>query len=139
VKFLALFLICFNLYAFPTNPDLNKSPGKLCDPNSAEFTEYRYSEHIPYCARNVTDNRKNKIYLSYNIPLTDKKNYTIDHIIPLSIGGSNGDENLWPEHLTLKKARGTLEMDVYLGLKNGTMIQKDAVRIIKCSKFGNCK
>lgn len=42
--------------------------------------------------------KQDKIYVYYRYGLTyDSKHYQIDHFIPLSIGGSNKPENLWPQ------------------------------------------
>ena len=135
MKFLFIFLVSFQLWAFPPTPDKTVSPGDLCTIENPDFKEMRYPEQIPYCKRNVTEERKVKIYEKYRIPKAERNQYTIDHIIPLSIGGSNSNKNLWPEHLTIKKARGTLEFDLYLALKNATMPQDVAIQTILDSKF----
>jgi len=132
-----LFVSSYSL-AFPKIPDVKITYGDLCTNKNSDFVEYRYSEKIPYCKRNVSSNRKNKIYNDYKIPVSERKNFTIDHLIPLSIGGSNKNSNLWAEHLILKKQRGTLELDLYLSLKSGIITQKEAINKIICSKFNNC-
>jgi hypothetical protein len=132
------FCVSVAAYAFPKTPDASITPGELCSPNDPDFKEYRYNEQIPYCERSVTSWRKAKIYDVYGIPENERNQYTIDHLIPLSIGGSNSDENLWAEHLTIKYERGTLEYDLYVKMRDGVITQKEAVRIILCSKFENC-
>lgn len=139
MKFLFLWLLFSSVASgFPQTPDQAKTPGDLCDVKDPDFKEYRYNENIPYCERNVTGWRKDKIYDSYAIPEEERNQYTIDHLIPLSIGGSNSDENLWAEHLSLKYERGSLEYDLYVKMKEGSITQAEAIRIILCSKFKNC-
>jgi hypothetical protein len=58
----------------------------VCDPG--------YSKPI----RNVPILQKKSIYRSYNVKFPQPSGaYEVDHFIPLSIGGSNDDKNLWPE------------------------------------------
>ena len=35
--------------------------------------------------------------LAYRIPMADRKRTEYDHLIPLSLGGSNDVSNLWPQ------------------------------------------
>jgi hypothetical protein len=57
---------------------------KICQPG--------YSRAV----RHTSGNLKHQVYVEYGI---DKNagNYEIDHLIPLSIGGADTRENLWPE------------------------------------------
>lgn len=131
--FLLLLILPTLLFAYPKIP---KTSGSLCNPNDPDFKEYRYKEKIPYCERNVSQMRRKKIYAAYGIDWEDRENFTIDHIIPLSIGGSNHDDNLWPEHLYIKCKRGDLEYRLYLNMRDGVITQKNAVDTILNSKFG---
>ena len=114
----------------PEIPDPDLTPGELCDTRDPDFKEYRYQERIPYCERNVTSQRKNQIYREYDVPLKKKHNYTIDHFIPLSLGGDNSDENLWPEHKKIKELRKNLEHDTFQDLRDGYINQDEAIEII---------
>ncbi|MCB0349144.1 MAG: HNH endonuclease [Bdellovibrionales bacterium] len=118
------------VYSYPLTPNLDITPSSICDTDNPDFTEYRYKERIPYCKRNVSSRFKAYIYDLYNISERCRGNYTIDHFIPLSIGGDNTLENLWPEHKQIKAERPNLEYDIYLKLKNGKITQKQAVQII---------
>ena len=48
-------------------------------------------------ARNVPISVKRQVYASYGIQTWGKGEYEVDHLIPLSLGGSNSTKNLWPE------------------------------------------
>jgi hypothetical protein len=41
--------------------------------------------------------RADWIYKLYGVTPTDRINYTLDHLVPLEIGGADVVENLWPE------------------------------------------
>ena len=128
-------VVCVPLFSYPSIPDNHKTPGELCTDDDADFTEYRYDEEIPYCERNVSTALKSEIYDSYRIPKSERKSYTIDHLIPLSIGGDNSRLNLWPEHKKLKATRPALEMDVYVALRDGKVTQDEAVHWILREKL----
>ena len=114
----------------PVVPDPDMTPGELCDTKDPDFKEYRYREKIPYCQRDVSRARKTQIYLNYSVSLKKRNQYTIDHFIPLSIGGDNSDENLWPEHKEIKKLRQNLELDVFESLRDGYITQEEAIEMI---------
>jgi hypothetical protein len=44
---------------------------------------------------NIPTDVKRAVYGAYGLSL-DEKNYTLDHLIPLCLGGSNSAKNLWP-------------------------------------------
>lgn len=119
----------------PRTPNPEITPGHLCSKRDPDFDGYRYKERIPYCERNVSQALKNAVYEAYSVPVNKRQNYTIDHFIPLSIGGSNAFENLWPEHKKLKEKRLFLELDTYLELERGEITQKEAIRRITEAKM----
>jgi hypothetical protein len=138
MKFIIALLFSLSLtqaYAYPTQPNQNETPGSLCTLQDPDFAERRYPEQIIYCQRNVSSWTKTKIYEAYQIPKKCRSHYTIDHLVPLSIGGSNHKENLWPENKLVKATRPTLEDDTYLALKNGEITQQQAIEIILDEKL----
>ena len=140
-KHLIVLLFTINLcFAFPLIPNKDITYGTYCTKDNPDFKEYRYPEKIPYCNRNVDYNTKVKVYESYSIPLKDIDQYTIDHLIPLSLGGSNNIHNLWPEHKSLRDSRVNTdgikyEYLYYEQLKNGQITQKEAINKLLKYKF----
>ena len=125
------FFLSVNLaFSYPLIPDPEMTEGDLCTENDPDFTKYVYQENIPYCQRNVSRSRREKIYDQYDIPSDCRHRYTIDHFIPLSLGGSNADINLWPEHVLVKATRPYLEQELYLALERGEINQEEAIDII---------
>ncbi len=119
---------------FPFTPDSSVT-GSLCTTNDSDFLEYRYSIQIPYCRRNVSTHQKRAIYDLYRVPRHCQKEYTIDHFIPLSLGGTNRVNNLWPEAKIIKKLRQNLELELFQQLQNGQITQAQAVEAIREAKF----
>lgn len=92
----AIIALCASAHAdseYPYLPNPQLTPGVVQSTSVAEVCKKGYPERV----RNVTGTIKNKVYKAYNI---DKeqcvKGCKIDHLIPLSIGGSNDPKNLWP-------------------------------------------
>lgn len=125
---LCLFASTLTAAEYPPIPDSTMSPGELCTEDNPDFKELRYGEKIPYCTRNVSYEQRQAIYDAYGIPKEDRKQYTIDHLLPLSIGGSNHPRNLWPEHQEVKKSRANFETELYRRISTGAITQEQAVR-----------
>lgn len=143
MKFLFLALcISLNVFAevkykgeFPTGPDADLTPGSLCDRPDA----YRYSERIPYCNRNVDSSLKADIFQEYRLNgyrLDPKKrqDYKIDHLIPLCAGGSNREDNLWPQHKTVYELTDALESVGCEKMKAGALKQAEFIKRLLAAK-----
>jgi hypothetical protein len=124
-----------NINSIPVTPDTEKTPGDLCSDDDKDFLEHRYDEKMPYCERNVDQWQKNKIYKLYNIPANCRHRYTVDHLVPLAVGGNNAYENLWPEHVLVKKTRQELEQELYHDVLKGELTSKEAREIIFKAKL----
>ncbi len=136
MKALFLFLLVPVLaWSYPLVPDKSQTPGSVCTERHSDFDEHRYPEKIPHCDRNVEGDLKTRIYDWYKIPRHERKNYTIDHLIPLSIGGDNEPKNLWPEHRAVKATRPHLEEQVHQELSDGRITQQQAIQRILKAKF----
>ncbi len=128
MKYLLLCLISFSAFALVLKPDMNKTPGYFCDKNNPDFKELRYKEQIPVCKRNVSVSLKNKIYADYGVAVEERKDYTIDHKIPLSLGGSNDQMNLWPQHKLIYT--GVLELLVFNLINEQRINHKEALDLV---------
>ncbi len=116
---------------FPMGPDLAITPGRLCEsPDS-----YRYPERIAYCNREVDPQAKQEIFNlyrdnGYRLKIVDRSDYKIDHLIPLCAGGSNREENLWPQHKSLFQLTDPMESLGCEKLRQGKISQRDLVNAI---------
>jgi len=123
-----VFFISLSAAAYPTKPDLNFTFPSFCTDRNPDFREFRYVNKVAICSRSVSTELKSKIYDDYKIPLAERVNYTIDHLIPLSLGGSNGRENLWPQHKSINTAE--VERRVYEDLSRGRISYQEALNTI---------
>lgn len=122
---------------FPIGPDLQRTPGSLC----ASSAKKRYKENINYCERNVNTSDKREIIkmydeeLGFEIRQMNRQDFKIDHFIPLSIGGSNSKDNLWPQHKSVFEITDPLEQELSNKISAGLISQAEAVRIVREAKL----
>lgn len=124
-----------NSNAFPLVPDQKETPGDLCDSRDNDFEGLRFKEKVPVCRRDVSYELKQRIYEKYKIPRACRFEYTIDHFYPLSMGGSNEPQNLWPEHIKVKQSRFELEQDTFNRMTMGQLTQEQALTLIRNQKL----
>ena len=103
------------------------TPGALCTRSNPDFDEVRYAEKIPHCARNVSHATKVAVSVPYGVSEEELKNYQVDHLIPLALGGSNAPLNLWPVPYTAARNKAKFEFVTYNELKDGKISQKEAI------------
>ncbi len=114
-----------------TYPDPNLTPGDMYENISLrEICTHGYSSRI----RNVNPEHKQFIKRMYEIDPSEFSEYSIDHFIPLCLGGTNSLMNLWPQRIT-NVVYGTKEKaksDDYLFQQvcDGQMSLKEAQRLI---------
>lgn len=121
---------------FPTHPDAEMTPGKLC----TNGTVRRYPEGIAYCTRNVERDLKAEIFKAYDSELgfetrqMNRGDFKIDHYIPLCAGGANSIENLWPQHRSVYEITDPMEPLVCQKMSEGVLKQAEAIELIKRGK-----
>lgn len=118
---------------FPESPNEKLTPGSVCDDADA----FRYPEHIRYCNRDVSKERKAVIFTNYDSELgfhtreMNRAEFKIDHYIPLCMGGSNDTENLWPQHKTIYEQTDPIEPVLCELMASGQLLQAKAISIIR--------
>jgi hypothetical protein len=50
-------------------------------------------------ARDVDAGTRARVFVAYGVADADRSSYELDHLIPLELGGSNDEKNLWPQPL----------------------------------------
>jgi hypothetical protein len=75
-------------------PDKNKTPGAYWKQVTLEqIKQPNYSQSV----RDVPESLKREVVRRYGLTEAALKDVEIDHLVPLSWGGSNAIENLWPQ------------------------------------------
>ena len=67
-------------------------------PTFRELCRPEYEKSIP----SVDDSVKKQVFESYGIDIKKSKDYQLDHLISIEIGGSNDVSNLWPQSYNTK-------------------------------------
>jgi hypothetical protein len=80
----------------PLLPDPKLTPGDAFDVTIQDICTPGYSKKV----RAVTAKLKRQAYAEYGITSWEPGDYEVDHLIPLSLGGSNSIRNLWPQSYT---------------------------------------
>lgn len=139
---IVFFVLVANVFAhadpyfpIPVTPNVEITPGDFCSEDDRDFDGYRYPERMVYCHRNVSKGNKNTAYKKYRVDIKCKHRYTVDHLVPLALGGNNSPENLWPEHMLVKETRQQLEQELYNAVSSGQMTSDEAVRIVTEEKL----
>lgn len=128
MKWFLLLLLSFSAEAIVLKSNPNITPGSLCSKDSKDFLELRYKEQVAVCKRNVSVSLKDKVYAAYQVPVDQRALYTIDHKISLFLGGSNNQDNLWPQLREISSAN--LEQKTFLLLKDEVLSLEQAKSLI---------
>jgi hypothetical protein len=70
----------------------------------------------------------------YQIARMGRRNFKIDHYIPLCMGGGNDEANLWPQHPSIYAITDPLEDELCKKMREGKLKQVDAIRLIQQAK-----
>jgi len=75
-------------------PDVKYTPGaSFGDVTVADICDLHYTLGV----RQPRFNDKVTAFTNYGISIHDRDIYQVDHLIPVSLGGSNDETNLWPQ------------------------------------------
>lgn len=74
-------------------PDPTLTPGHVMTTSRAEVCERGYSKRV----RKVSTATKREVMRRYGINPDRRPSLEVDHLISLSLGGSNDPRNLWPQ------------------------------------------
>ena len=77
----------------PILPDPKLTPGDAFDVTKEDICVRGNARKV----RNVTPALKRQVYARYGITRWKTGDYEVDHLIPLSLGGSNSIKSLWPQ------------------------------------------
>ena len=83
----------FAQHSSPILPNASLTPGATLPVTVQDIAVPGYTKRV----RNVPQDVKNKVYAEYGITNRQPREYEIDHLISLELGGSNSTRNLWPQ------------------------------------------
>jgi len=128
--FLAFAVTAFADQPSPIRPNAKLTPGATLAVGLKEICVPGYTKTV----RNVPDSLKKKVYAEYGITSHQAREYEIDHLISLELGGSNDIKNLWPQSYRTTpwnaKGKDTLENKFHQMLCKGTIELKTVQKAI---------
>jgi hypothetical protein len=75
-------------------PDSSITPGAFFpDVDATAICELHYTQGI----RQPRYNNKVEAFANYGVSIHDRDIYQVDHLVPVSLGGNNDEDNLWPQ------------------------------------------
>jgi len=75
-------------------PDPALTPGAVVAVDQAELCQMGYAASVRHYDRDL----RNRVFESYGLVDVDRRDYELDHLVPISLGGAPDDpRNLWPE------------------------------------------
>lgn len=114
----------------PIRPAPGSTPGAILTTDAVKVCVPGYSDTV----RKVSSATKRKVFATYGIRNPEKGRYEIDHLVPLSLGGSNHITNLWPQSYGTEtvnaKTKNRLEWRLYALVCDGKVKLKDAQKDI---------
>ncbi|MGA9057290.1 MAG: HNH endonuclease signature motif containing protein [Terriglobia bacterium] len=108
--------------------DLNATPGVAMTATTAVICAPDYARRV----RRVPLSVKRLVCAEYAIPVSrcNGRNFEIDHLIPLELGGSNDIKNLWPQPLAEAREKDELEDWLHGQVCSGMVSIQDAQKAI---------
>jgi len=97
--------------------------------NTDEVCQVGYASSV----RDVSQEVRDQVYEGYDITNRTPGQYQVDHLIPLSLGGSNDISNLWPQPaspLPGFQEKDAVENYLHDQVCSGQMMLADAQRLI---------
>lgn len=114
-------------------PDPIRTPGAVYpDVDAAMLCELRYIQGV----RQPRYNTKVEAFAAYGVSTRERDVYRVDHLVPISLGGSNEVANLWPQPFDAGDVPGAehkdaLERQLRGLVCSGTMTLADAQQAIR--------
>lgn len=116
-------------------PNRTMTPGDIMSTNITEICVSGYSDTV----RNVSQNTREIVFIMYKLsPNQPEGSFEVDHLVPLSIGGSNDIKNLWPQPKDPRpgyKEKDVLENYYHRQVCDGKMDIKEAQAIMANNWF----
>jgi hypothetical protein len=89
----------------PIMPDPAKTPGDVLEVTKSDICVPGYTKKV----RDVPESVKRQVYASYGITSHAPREYEVDHLISLELGGSNSIKNLWPQSYKTQPYNATVK------------------------------
>jgi len=110
-------------------PDPTLTPGAVRTTDAADVCSRGTNQ-----LRHMSRERSDAIMAAYGLPGGRHEAYEIDHLIPLSIGGSDDDVNLWPEPRRMIEPEWSAERKDELEMRLHALVCAGRIDIVDAQK-----
>jgi hypothetical protein len=124
IKFFISLLLLYVALGSGTLPDPKKTPGDIIPGTALCWVCNKWIDSYPIPMKSIIT-----VYKNYKININDKS-YSINRLIPVSLGGSNDIKNLWPIRSIDLYRKIKVENDLFRCVCNGLMPLKEAQAIL---------
>lgn len=101
-------------------PDARCTPGQVLTTSKRKVCTPGYAQTV----RNVTTMTRRRVIARYDFKPSGR--FEMDHLVPLSLGGSNDVTNLWPETAPMFYLKDRLEFALWRAVCDGRVKLRDA-------------
>ena len=121
-----LMIICFFVISIAGGrfPDKKKTPGNVDPCITLMWVCNKFTDSTLPSFKNVI-----QAYKNYSIDIQDKR-YSLDHLVPLNLGGTNDVSNLWPMNNIDFLVKKKIEENIFYCVCNGFIGLKEAQYIL---------
>ena len=110
-------------------PDPTLTPGAVRTTDAFDVCSHGTAQ-----LRHMSRDRSDAIMVAYGLPGGRHEAYEIDHLIPLSIGGSDDDVNLWPEPRRMIEPEWSAERKDELEMRLHALVCAGRIDIVDAQK-----
>jgi hypothetical protein len=122
------FIILIAIFVFTISsgvlPDIKKTPGDVVPGIMLNWVCNHYIDMPSLSSKDIKT-----VFISYGISINDK-NYKLDQLVPIELGGSNNIKNLWPQTIVNFNRKNRIEADLFRCACNGLISLKEAQSIL---------
>jgi hypothetical protein len=133
LKLVALTLLLWSAWgpahAQAVVPDPTLTPGAVRTTDAFDVCSHGTAQ-----LRHMSRERSDAIMAAYGLPGGRHEAYEIDHLIPLSIGGSDDDANLWPEPRRMIEPEWSAERKDELEMRLHALVCAGRIEIVDAQK-----
>ena len=122
-------LIAWPAFSQAVAPDPTLTPGAVRTTDAFDVCSHGTRQY-----RHMNRERSDVIMAEYGLPGGPHEAYEIDHLIPLSIGGSDDDANLWPEPRRMIEPEWSAERKDELEMRLHALVCAGRIEIVDAQK-----
>ena len=125
---IVLFILALEATASADLPNPRLTPGAISESRIVVICQAGATRHRRIVSRRL----RRDVFIEYHIAPQQRNRYTLDHLIPLELGGANNIRNLWPQLRSDAKKKDRVENRLHNMVCRGVLpLARAQMRIAK--------